>query len=65
VQMSIGRTWDKLRELPGVICDKKFPKKVKALTRNTVIQPMLLNGAQTGPLTNYLAERFSVHENQS
>jgi len=57
----IGRTWDKWRKLTGAICNKKVPKTLKVLTSTTVIQPVLLNGAETRPLTSYLAERFSVH----
>ena len=62
VQVRIGRAWDKWRELTGVLCDRKVPQKLKVLIYKTVIRPVLLYGAETWPLTDYLAERFSVCE---
>ena len=62
VQLRISRAWDKWRELTGVLCDKKVPKKLKVLIYKTVIRPVMLYGAETWPLTDYLAERFSVCE---
>ena len=62
VQLRISRAWDKWRESTGVLCDKKVPKKLKVLIYKTVIRPVMLYGAETWPLTDYLAERFSVCE---
>ena len=48
--------------MTGVLCDRKVPQKLKVLIYKTVIRPVLLYGAETWPLTDYLAERFSVCE---
>jgi len=58
--MSIGYT--KLRQLTGILCDQKVPKRLKILIYKTVIRPVLLYGAETWPVTDYLAERVSVCE---
>jgi len=57
VQVHIGRAWDKWRELAGILCYQKVPKRLK-----TVIKPVLLYGTETSPVTDYLAERVSVCE---
>jgi len=62
VQVHIGRAWDKCRQLTGILCDQKVPKRLKILIYKTVIRPVLLYGAETWPVIDYLAERVSVCE---
>ncbi|XP_046863244.1 uncharacterized protein LOC124456989 [Xenia sp. Carnegie-2017] len=62
VELRISRAWNKWRELTGVLCDKKMPKKLKILIYRTVIRPVLLYGNETWPVTDYLAEKISVCE---
>ncbi|XP_046848167.1 uncharacterized protein LOC124441744 [Xenia sp. Carnegie-2017] len=62
VELRISRAWNKWRELTGVLCDKKMPKKLKILIYKTVIRPVLLYGNETWSVTDYLAEKISVCE---
>jgi len=48
--------------MEGVLCDQKVPKKLTVLIYKTVIPPVLLYGAETWPLTDYLVDIFSVYE---
>jgi hypothetical protein len=62
VELRISKAWAKWRELTGVLCDKKVPKKLKVLIYKTVIRPALLYGAETWPLTGRLSAKLSVCE---
>ena len=46
VQLRISRAWDKWRELTGVLCGKKIPKKLKVPVYKPVIRPVMLYGAE-------------------
>ena len=48
-----------------VLCDKKVPKKQTILIYKTVIRPVVLCGAETWPLTDYLADWFGVCKNEN
>ncbi|XP_046862544.1 uncharacterized protein LOC124456042 [Xenia sp. Carnegie-2017] len=52
VELRISQAWNKWRELTGVLCDKKMPKKLKILIYKTVIRPVLLYGNETWPVTD-------------
>ena len=47
----VAKAWSKLRELSGVICDKKVPTKLKILIYQTVIRSTLLYGCETWPMS--------------
>ena len=51
VENRVAKAWSKWRELSGVICDKKVPTKLKILIYQTVIQPTLLYGCETWPMS--------------
>ena len=51
VENRVAKAWSKWRELGGVICDKKFPTKLKILIYQTVIRPTLLYGCETWPMS--------------
>ena len=46
IRARFSSAWGMLRELPGVICDKKMPRKLKINLYMTVIRPVLLYGAE-------------------
>ena len=62
VTLRIGKAWNKWRELTGVLCDKKIPKKLKVLIYKTVIRPTLLYGNETWPINDNLARKISACE---
>ena len=45
VRARVSAAWGKWRDLSGVICDKKMPRKLKIKLYMTVIRPVLLYGA--------------------
>ena len=51
VDNRVTKEWSKLRELSGVICDKKIPTKLKLLIYQTAIRPTLLYGCETWPMS--------------
>ena len=46
VRARVSAAWGKWRDLSGVICDKKMPRKLKIKLYMTVIRPVLLYGAE-------------------
>ena len=51
MENGVAKSWSKWKELSGVICDKKFPTKLKLLIYQTVIRPTLLYGCETRPMS--------------
>ena len=62
VELRVSKAWNKWRELTGVLCYKKVPKRLKVLVYKTVIRPVLLYGNETWPVTDYLEDKISVCE---
>ena len=46
VKQRITAAWSKWREVTGIICDKKMPRKLKCNVYKTVIRPSLLYGSE-------------------
>ena len=46
VRARVSAAWGKWRDLSGVICDKKMPRKLKIKLYMTVIRPVRLYGAE-------------------
>ena len=46
VRARVSAAWGKLRDLSGVISDKKMPRKLKIKLYMTVIRPVLLYGEE-------------------
>ena len=58
----IGVAWDRWRELSGVMCDKKVPRKLKVLLYNTSIKPTLTYGSETWPVTQRMEDKLDATE---
>ena len=46
VKQRIKMAWTKWREIIGIVCDRKIPKKLKCKLYNTVVRPVLMYGAE-------------------
>ena len=44
--------WNKWREMPGVLCDKRVPPHVKENIHNMSVQPVMMYGMETVPVTS-------------
>ena len=62
VDNRVTKAWSKWRELSGVICDKKIPKKLKIVIYQTVIRPTLLYGCETWPMSVKDEKRMATTE---
>ena len=62
VKRRIGVAWDRWRELSGVMCDKKVPRKLKVLLYNTSIKPTLTYGSETWPVTQRMEDKLDATE---
>ena len=58
----MAKAWSKMRELTGMICDKKVPTKMKLLIYQTVIGATLLYGGRN--MAN-ISERLKAYGNNS
>ncbi len=65
VDNGVTKASSKWRELSGVICDKKVPTKLKILIYQTVIQPTLLYGCETWPMSVLRDEKRNREENDA
>ena len=50
VENRIKAAWAKWKEVSGVVCDRKMPRKVKVKIYCTVIRPVLMYGSETWAL---------------
>ena len=46
VKQRVKAAWAKWREVTGVICDRKIPRKLKCKIYKTVVRPVLLYGGK-------------------
>ena len=50
VEIRIKAAWGKWREVAGVVCDKRMPKKLKIKIYTSVIRPVLMYSSETWAL---------------
>ena len=48
VKQRVKSAWMKWREMSGVICDRKMPKKLKSKIYKSVLRPVMLYGQNVG-----------------
>ena len=48
--------------MPGVLCDKRVPPHVKGKTHKMIVQPAMLYGMETVPLTSSHVKKLEVTE---
>jgi hypothetical protein len=58
----IEKAWNRWRELTGVLCDKKIPRKLKILLYKTAIRPALMYGNEIWPLTQRQEDKIKATE---
>ena len=49
-------------KMSGVLCDKREPTHVKGNTHTVIVQPAMLYGTETRPVTNSHAKKLEVTE---
>ena len=54
--------WSNWRKLSGVLCDKRVPPPVKGKIHKTIVQPDMLYGMETVPVTRSLVKKLEVTE---
>ena len=47
IKQKIKAAWMEWREVTGIICDRKMPRKLKCKICKTVVRPVLLYGAES------------------
>ncbi|XP_063607578.1 uncharacterized protein LOC134782141 [Penaeus indicus] len=62
ISRRIQSGWNNWKKMSGVLCDKRIPTRVKGKIHQTVIQPAMLYGLETGPQTNKTTKRLKVAE---
>ena len=48
--------------MSGVLCDKRVPPHVKGKIHKTIVQPAMLYGMETVPVTSYHVKKLEVTE---
>ena len=48
--------------MSGVLCDKRVPRQVKGKIHNTIVQPAMLYGMETVPVTSSHVKKLEVTE---
>ena len=46
------RSMERVLEMPGVLCDKRVPPRVKGQIHKMIVQPAMLYGMETIPMTD-------------
>ena len=54
--------WNTWRKMSGVLCDKRVPPHVKGKIDKTIVQPALLYGMETVPMTRSHLNKLKVTE---
>ena len=54
--------WYNWRKMSGVLCDKRVPPHVKGKIHNTIVQPAMLYGMETVPVTSSHVKKLEVTE---
>ena len=54
--------WNNWRTMSGVLCDKRIPPHVKGKIHKTIVQPAMLYGTETVPVTSSHVKKLEVTE---
>ena len=54
--------WKNWWEVTGVLCDKRVPPHVKGRIHKTIVQPAMLYGMETVPVTSSHVKKLEVTE---
>ena len=54
--------WNNWRKMSGVLCDKRAPQHVKGKIHKTIVQPAMLYGMETVPVTSSHVKKLEVTE---
>ena len=54
--------WNNWRKMSGVLCDKRVPPHVKGKIHKMIVQPAMLYGAETVPMTSSRVKKLEVTE---
>ena len=54
--------WNNWRKIAGVLCDKRVPPHVKGNIYNMIVQPAMLYGMETVPVTSSHVKKLEVTE---
>jgi len=54
--------WNSWKKMTGILCDKRIPPKLKGRIHKTVVQPAMLYGLETVPLSTRDTKRMEVAE---
>ena len=54
--------WNNWRKMSGVLCDKRVPPHVKGKIHNMIVQPVMLYGMETVPVTSSHVKKLEVTE---
>ena len=54
--------WNNWRKMSGLLCDKRVPPHVKGKIHKTIVQPAMLYGMETAPVTSSHLKKLEVTE---
>ena len=54
--------WNNWRKMSGVLCDKRVPPHVKGKINKMIVQPAMLYGMETVPVTSSHVKKLEVTE---
>ena len=54
--------WNNWRKMSGVLCDKRIPPRVKGKIHKMIVQPAMLYGMETVPITRSHVKKLEVTE---
>ena len=54
--------WNKWRKMSGILCDKRVPPHVKGKIHKMIVQPAMLYGMETVPVTSSHMKKLEVTE---
>ena len=54
--------WNNWRKMSGVLCDKRIPPRVKGKIHKMIVQPAMLYGMETVPVTTSHVKKLEVTE---
>ena len=52
--------WNNWRKIPGVLCDKRVPTHVKGKIHKLIVQPAMLYGMKTAPVTTSHVKKLEL-----
>ena len=54
--------WNNWRKMSGILCDKRVPPHVKGKIHKMIVQPAMLYGMETVPMTSSRVKKLEVTE---